>query len=123
MLNDQGYVAEGSGDNVFIVKGNKLITPPSSAGALEGITRNAILEIGEKLGYDVREELFTRHDVYVADEVFLTGTAAEVIAVTTVDGRTIGLGQTGPHTNRLLKEFRKLVVEDGEKIYEENKVG
>ncbi|MGE1166651.1 aminotransferase class IV, partial [Peribacillus simplex] len=84
MLNDQGYVAEGSGDNVFIVKGNKLITPPSSAGALEGITRNAILEIGEKLGYDVREELFTRHDVYVADEVFLTGTAAEVIAVTTV---------------------------------------
>ena len=70
MLNDQGYVAEGSGDNVFIVKGNKLITPPSSAGALEGITRNAILEIGEKLGYDVREELFTRHDVYVADEVF-----------------------------------------------------
>lgn len=123
MLNDQGYVAEGSGDNVFIVKGNKLITPPSSAGALEGITRNAILEIGEKLGYDVREELFTRHDVYVADEVFLTGTAAEVIAVTTVDGRTIGLGRTGPHTNRLLEEFRKLVVEDGEKIYEENKVG
>ena len=123
MLNDQGYVAEGSGDNVFIVKGNKLITPPSSAGALEGITRNAILEIGEKLGYDVREELFTRHDVYVADEVFLTGTAAEVIAVTTVDGRTIGLGQTGPHTNRLLEEFRKLVIEDGEKIYEENKVG
>ena len=59
---------------MFIVKGNKLITPPSSAGALEGITRNAILEIGEKLGYDVREELFTRHDVYVADEVFLTGT-------------------------------------------------
>lgn len=123
MLNDQGYVAEGSGDNVFIVKGNKLITPPCSAGALEGITRNAILEIGEKLGYDVREELFTRHDVYVADEVFLTGTAAEVIAVTTVDGRTIGLGQTGPHTNRLLEEFRKLVIEDGEKIYEENKVG
>lgn len=123
MLNDQGYIAEGSGDNVFIVKGNKLITPPSSAGALEGITRNAILEIGKKLGYDVREELFTRHDVYVADEVFLTGTAAEVIAVTTVDGRTIGLGQTGPHTNRLLEEFRKLVIEDGEKIYEENKVG
>ncbi len=77
----------------------------------------------KKLGYDVREELFTRHDVYVADEVFLTGTAAEVIAVTTVDGRTIGLGQTGPHTNRLLEEFRKLVIEDGEKIYEENKVG
>ena len=124
MLNDQGYVAEGSGDNVFIVKGNKLITPPSSAGRSEGITRNAILEIGEKLGYDVKEKNYLqRHDVYVADEVFLTGTAAEVIAVTTVDGRTIGLGRAGPHTNRLLEEFRKLVVEDGEKIYEENKVG
>ncbi|PEA55954.1 branched-chain amino acid aminotransferase [Bacillus pseudomycoides] len=122
MLNEQGYVAEGSGDNVFIVKGNKLITPPSSAGALEGITRNAIMEIGEKLGYDVREELFTRHDVYVADEVFLTGTAAEVIAVTKVDGREIGAGKPGIHTNRLLEEFRKLVVEDGEKIYEENQV-
>lgn len=122
MLNEQGYVAEGSGDNVFIIKGNKLITPPSSAGSLEGITRNAIMEIGEKLGYDVREELFTRHDVYVADEVFLTGTAAEVIAVTNVDGREIGTGKTGPHTSRLLEEFRKLVIKDGEKIYEENKV-
>ncbi|WP_369900470.1 branched-chain-amino-acid transaminase [Bacillus manliponensis] len=122
MLNEQGYVAEGSGDNVFIIKGNKLITPPSSAGALEGITRNAIMEIGEKLGYDVREELFTRHDVYVADEVFLTGTAAEVIAVTNVDGRKIGTGKPGHHTNCLLEEFRKLVVMDGEKVYEENKV-
>jgi branched-chain amino acid aminotransferase len=123
MLNEQGYVAEGSGDNVFLVKGNKLITPPSSAGALEGITRNAIMEIGKKLGYEVREELFTRHDVYVADEVFLTGTAAEVIAVTKVDGRTIGDGKPGAHTNRLLEEFRKLVVEDGEKIYTADQVG
>jgi branched-chain amino acid aminotransferase len=123
MLNEQGYVAEGSGDNVFLVKGNKLITPPSSAGALEGITRNAIMEIGKKLGCDVREELFTRHDVYVADEVFLTGTAAEVIAVTKVDGRTIGDGKPGAHTNRLLEEFRKLVVEDGEKIYTADQVG
>jgi branched-chain amino acid aminotransferase len=122
MLNEQGYVAEGSGDNVFIMKGNKLITPPSSAGALEGITRNAIMELGEKLGYDVREELFTRHDIYVADEVFLTGTAAEVIAVTQVDGRTIGNGKPGVHTNHLLKEFRNLVVRDGEKIYEEDQV-
>jgi branched-chain amino acid aminotransferase len=122
MLNEQGYVAEGSGDNVFIVKGNKLITPPSSAGALEGITRNAIMEIGQKLGYEVKEELFTRHDVYVADEVFLTGTAAEVIAVTKVDGRVIGSGNPGVHTNRLLEEFRKLVVQDGEKIYTADKV-
>ncbi|MFD3446224.1 branched-chain-amino-acid transaminase [Microbacteriaceae bacterium 4G12] len=120
MLNEQGYVTEGSGDNVFIIKGNKLITPPSSAGALEGITRGAIMEIGEKLGYDVREQLITRHDVYVADEVFLTGTAAEVIAVTTVDGRTIGDGKPGNCTNRLLEEFRQLVVQDGEKIYEQD---
>ncbi|MED2777868.1 branched-chain-amino-acid transaminase [Bacillus thuringiensis] len=117
MLNDQGYVAEGSGDNVFIVKGNKLITPPSSAGALEGITRNTILRIGKNLGYDVREELFTRHDVYVADEVFLTGTAVEVIGVTQVDGRIIGLGKTGPHTIQFLKSFQKIVLEDGEKIF------
>ncbi|MDG4656891.1 branched-chain-amino-acid transaminase [Ectobacillus antri] len=117
MLNEQGYVAEGSGDNVFIIKGNRLITPPSSAGALEGITRNAIMEIGAALGYDVREELFTRHDVYVADEVFLTGTAAEVMPVTKVDGRVIGDGAPGVHTNRLLAEFRALVVKDGEKIY------
>ncbi|MBO9128362.1 branched-chain-amino-acid transaminase [Bacillus sp. 165] len=122
MLNEQGYVAEGSGDNIFIVKGKQLITPPSSAGALEGITRNTIMEIGEKLGYEVREELFTRHDVYIADEVFLTGTAAEVIAVTQVDGRTIGHGKPGVHTNRLLEEFRKLVVRDGEKIYAEDQV-
>ena len=117
MLNDQGYVAEGSGDNVFIIKGNKLVTPPSSAGALEGITRNAIMELGETLGFIVEEKLFTRHDVYVADEVFLTGTAAEVIAVSKVDGRVIGTGKPGEHTNRLLKAFRQLVVEDGEKIY------
>jgi branched-chain amino acid aminotransferase len=117
MLNDQGFVAEGSGDNVFLVKGNKLITPPSSAGALEGITRNAIMELGESLGYDVQEKLFTRHDVYVADEVFLTGTAAEVIGVSKVDGRVIGNGKPGPHTKRLLNAFRELVVKDGEKIY------
>jgi branched-chain amino acid aminotransferase len=117
MLNDQGFVAEGSGDNVFLVKGNKLITPPSSAGALEGITRNAIMELGDTLGYEVEEKLFTRHDVYVADEVFLTGTAAEVIGVSKVDGRVIGDGKPGPNTQRLLKAFRQLVVEDGEKIY------
>jgi branched-chain amino acid aminotransferase len=123
MLNEQGYVAEGSGDNVFIIKDNKILTPPSSAGALEGITRNAIIEIGKQLGYDVREELFTRHDVYVAHEVFLTGTAAEVIAVTQVDGRVIGDGKPGAHTNRLLEEFRKLVVRDGEKLYSDKNVG
>ncbi|GGE79147.1 branched-chain-amino-acid transaminase [Priestia taiwanensis] len=122
MLNDQGYVTEGSGDNVFVVKGNKIVTPPASCGALEGITRNAIIELAQKLGYDMREELVTRHDVYVADEVFLTGTAAEVISVTNVDGRVIGTGVPGPITNVLLDEFRQLVVRDGEKVYEEEKI-
>lgn len=74
MLNDQGYVAEGSADNVFIYKKGKLFTPPGYIGALEGITRNAIMEIAEDLGYEVKEEPFTRHDVYTAEEVFLTGT-------------------------------------------------
>ncbi|MBD1381165.1 branched-chain-amino-acid transaminase [Metabacillus arenae] len=116
MLNDQGYVAEGSADNVFIYKNGKLLTPPGYLGALEGITRNAILEIANELGYDVREEPFTRHDVYTADEVFLTGTAAEVIAVVKVDGREIGDGKPGEHTNRLLEKFRQKVIKEGVKV-------
>lgn len=117
MLNDQGYVAEGSADNVFIVKGKELITPPGYIGALEGITRNAIIEIARELDYTVKEEPFTRHDVYVADEIFLTGTAAEVIAVVKVDGRVIGEGKPGKETNYLLEAFRKRVVEEGVKVY------
>ncbi|MBN3556345.1 branched-chain-amino-acid transaminase [Fictibacillus nanhaiensis] len=117
MLNDQGYVAEGSADNVFIIKGNTIKTPPGYLGALEGITRNAIVEIARAQGYKMVEEPFTRHDVYVADEVFLTGTAAEVIAVVKVDGRVIGNGAPGEHTNKLLKSFREKVVEEGVKVY------
>ncbi|WP_282059130.1 branched-chain-amino-acid transaminase [Bacillus pumilus] len=116
MLNDQGYVAEGSADNVFVYKKGKFYTPPGYIGALEGITRNAIMEIAEDLGYEVKEEPFTRHDVYTAEEVFLTGTAAEVIAVVKVDGRTIGEGKPGIHTNKLLEQFRKRVVKEGEKV-------
>jgi branched-chain amino acid aminotransferase len=120
ILNDQGYVAEGSGDNVFIIKDNVVYTPPGYVGALEGITRQAIIEIAQDLGYVVKEEPFTRHDVYVADEVFLTGTAAEVIAVVKVDGRVIGEGVPGPHTKRLLEEFRRRVVSEGVKVYSTN---
>jgi branched-chain amino acid aminotransferase len=120
ILNDQGYVAEGSGDNVFIIKDNVVYTPPGYVGALEGITRQAIIEIAQDLGYVVKEEPFTRHDVYVADEVFLTGTAAEVIAVVKVDGRVIGEGIPGPHTKRLLEEFRRRVVSEGVKVYPTN---
>ncbi len=117
MLNDQGYVAEGSADNVFIVRGKELLTPPGYIGALEGITRNAIIEMAKELEYTVKEEPFTRHDVYVADEVFLTGTAAEVIAVVKVDGRVIGNGKPGKETNCLLEAFRKRVVKEGVKVY------
>jgi branched-chain amino acid aminotransferase len=119
MLNDQGYVAEGSADNIFIVKEKELLTPPGYVGALEGITRNAIIEFANDLGYTVKEEPFTRHDVYVADEVFLTGTAAEVIAVVKVDGRVIGDGRPGKETMCLLEAFRKRVVLEGEKVYTE----
>ncbi len=119
MLNSEGYVAEGSGDNVFIVKKGVLYTPPSYVGALQGITRQAILDIAGKLGYTVKEEPFTRHDVYVADEVFLTGTAAEVISVVEVDGRKIKDGKPGPVTNHLLTEFRRYVEQEGVKVYPE----
>lgn len=117
MLNSEGYVAEGSGDNLFIIKNGKLYTPPSYVGALEGITRQAIIDIAKGNGYEVLEQPFTRHDVYVADEVFLTGTAAEVIAVSEVDGRLIGQGGQGPITKHLLKEFKQLVTVDGVKVY------
>ncbi|PLR93678.1 branched-chain-amino-acid transaminase [Bacillus sp. T33-2] len=117
MLNDQGYVAEGSADNIFIIKGGCFYTPPGYIGALEGITRSAVMEIAKDLGYEVKEEPFTRHDVYTADEVFLTGTAAEVIAVVKVDGRTIGDGMPGVHTNRILEKFRERVVSEGIQVY------
>ncbi len=117
MLNDQGYVTEGSADNVFVVKDDIIITPPVYLGALEGITRNAIIDLAKENGYTVKETPFTRHDVYVADEVFLTGTAVEVIAVVEVDGRKINDGRPGRITNQLLKEFRKVVTNDGVKCY------
>lgn len=118
MLNSQGYVAEGSSDNIFIVKRGVVFTPPCYCGALEGITRLAIIEICEKIGLKLKEEPFTLHDVYVADEAFFTGTAAEVIAVSEVDARVIGTGKAGPITTRLLKEFRSIVEVDGFKVYE-----
>lgn len=117
MMNTDGYVAEGSADNIFIVRGKELITPPGYIGALEGITRNAVLEVAREKGYEAKEGVFTRHDVYVADEVFLTGTAAEVIAVIEVDGRQIGAGKPGAITNDILQGFRAIVEKDGVKVY------
>lgn len=115
-VNAQGYVCEGSGDNVFIVKRGKVYTPPIYLGALDGITRRAIMDVCEKLELPLSETPFTRHDVYVADECFLTGTAAEVIPVIEVDGREIGNGKPGPITQQLLKEFRKIVREQGRRV-------
>ncbi|MCG7316029.1 branched-chain-amino-acid transaminase [Brevibacillus laterosporus] len=118
MLNSEGYVTEGSGDNIFLVKKGVIYTPPTYLGALDGITRQAIMDIVRELGYVIKEEPFTRHDVYIADEVFLTGTAAEVISVSEVDARIIRDGKPGPVTKQLLEKFRRYVQEDGVKVYE-----
>ena len=109
MLNHKGEVAECTGDNIFIVKRGIVSTPPKDAGILEGITRNAILELAGKLKIEAREESLTRHDLLVADECFLTGSAAEVIPVVSIDNRSIGDGTVGPVTKQLMAEFKKLV--------------
>ena len=111
MLNHKGEVAECTGDNIFVVKKGVLKTPPNDAGILEGITRNFVIELAKKQGVPFAEATLTRHDVFVADEVFLTGTAAEVIAVTEVDSRTIGTGKQGPITRQLREAFTKAVRE------------
>ena len=109
MLNIKGEVAECTGDNIFIVKNGVVQTPPKDAGILDGITRNAILELATELGIPAKETTLTRHDLFVADECFLTGSAAEVIPVVSIDGRTIAQGNVGPVTIQLMAEFKKLV--------------
>ena len=111
MLNHKGEVAECTGDNVFLVRQGALQTPPLEAGILEGVTRDAVIEIAKEAGIEVREMPLTKHDVYVADECFLTGTAAEIIPVVRVDSRTIGTGKPGPMTRDLEKRFKKLTLE------------
>jgi branched-chain amino acid aminotransferase len=110
MLNHKGEVAECTGDNIFIVKKGQLLTPSADSGILEGITRNAILELANILKIPARETTLTRHDLLVADECFLTGSAAEVIPVVSIDSRPIGDGKVGPTTKQLMIEFKKLVV-------------
>lgn len=109
MLNHKGEVAECSGDNIFIVKDGELFTPPIDAGILAGITRKAVIELAGAAGIAVHEIPLTRHDVYVADECFLTGTAAEVIAVVKVDNRVIGTGEPGAMTRDLERRFKEHV--------------
>ena len=112
MLNQQGFVSECTGDNIFIVEGGTVLTPPPSAGILKGITRGVIFEIGAQLGIPVKEQNITLFDVYSADECFLTGTAAEIISVVKADGRIIGDGKPGPITTKLLARFRELIQEE-----------
>lgn len=117
MLTTDGYVCECTGDNLFLINGNKLITPPDHLGALPGITRQAVMDVAADLGMEVVEELFRMRSVYTAEEAFLTGTAAELVPVVEVDGRQIGAGKAGPQTTRLLEAFRTLIQHDGEPIY------
>ncbi len=105
MLNKDGYVAECTGDNIFIVKDNEIFTPPTYAGILVGITRNVVIELANESGIKVREEQLTRYDLYVADECFLTGTAAGIIPVAKIDGRQISSGKPGEITLSLLKKY------------------
>lgn len=113
LLSASGYVCECTGENIFLVKDGCLITPPAYLGILKGITRNTVMDIGRSLGLHVKEEVFTRHDVYNAEEVFLTGTAAEIMPISKVDHRVIGNGKPGPVTAQLLDEFRKITQYDG----------
>lgn len=113
MLNHEGYVAEATGDNVFLYTSGRLVTPPLSVGILEGITRGAVIELAADMGIPVSEERFNRQFVYTSDECFLTGTAAEVIPVVKVDGRTIGDGVPGPVTSQLMQRFKRLTQREG----------
>lgn len=108
MLNHKGEVAECTGDNIFIIKDGLIQTPPTEAGILEGLTRNHVIQLARDAGHQVLESVMVRDDIYTAQECFLTGTAAEVIAVISLDGHTIGNGSPGPITRDLMARFRQL---------------
>ncbi len=116
MLNDQGYVAECTADNIFIVHRGEILTPAASHGALKGITRGAILDIAAEIGIPAREANLTRYDVWCADECFLSGTGAEVIPVVKLDGRVIGAGRPGPVTQRVAAAFQRRTRAEGVRI-------
>jgi len=117
MLNEEGLVAECTGDNVFIVRDGKISTPPVTAGALAGVTREVVFEMAADMGIDIRERDLTRYDIYTADECFLTGTAAEIIPAVTLDARSIGDGKPGPVTRRMITSYRELTASSGTPIY------
>jgi branched-chain amino acid aminotransferase len=113
MLNEQGYVAECTGDNVFIVKNGRIFTPPIASGALAGVTRAVVFELAAETGIPISEPDMTRYDILTADECFLTGTAAEIIPVVVLDRRDIGDGRPGPVTKRLMTRFHELTQSTG----------
>jgi len=117
MLNAAGYVSECTGDNIFIVKNGLMFTPPLSSGALYGITRGTVMSLATEAGIAVSEPNLTRYDLYVADECFLTGTGAEIIPVTQIDGRVIGTGKPGRVTKSLTKKYHALTQVTGEPIF------
>jgi branched-chain amino acid aminotransferase len=116
MLNDQGYIAECTGDNLFLLHKGVLHTPPASAGALLGVTRNTVVELAADLGVPVKETNLTRYDVWTSEECFLTGTAAEIIPVVEVDGRSVGDGLPGAQTRRFLDAFHAKASQQGTKL-------
>jgi branched-chain amino acid aminotransferase len=116
MLNDQGYVAECTADNIFTVHKGTIHTPAASQGALKGITRGTIFDIAAELGMPIRETDLTRYDIWCADECFLTGTGAEIVPVAKLDGREIGTGRPGAATREIMKAFRRRVVAEGTRI-------
>lgn len=113
MLDHLGYVAECTGENIFVVKGSQLYTPPQCMGTLRGITRDTVISIAKKLNIPTNEHVLTRHELYISDESFLTGTAAEIVPVVKVDGRKIGAGKPGKITKKIMEEFSKVTRKDG----------
>jgi branched-chain amino acid aminotransferase len=117
MLNEQGFVAECTGDNIFIVKNGVISTPPIASGALAGVTRAVVFDLAREFGIPIFEPMMTRYDIFTADECFLTGTAAEVIPAVNLDTRPIGDGKPGPVTRRLMARFSELTATTGTRIY------
>lgn len=118
MLDYEGHVSEGSGENIFLVEAGKLVTPSMASSNLKGITRDSIMTIARDLGYEVSEEVISRERLYIADEVFFTGTAAEVTPIRSIDHRTIGIGKRGPISEKLQKAFFDIVEAKSEDKYD-----
>lgn len=117
LLDSEGYVAEGTGDNVFVIKNGVIKTPPLSSSVLKGITRDTVVDLAREAGYKILEDKMTLHDLFVADEIFITGTAAELIHVVEIDGRVINEGKLGPVTKDLSQKFKEIRSKIGRKVY------